>query len=209
MTVSLAADRFSALDLVFVLGLGRHVLDAMPLAILLAAADKMPIKSLARADFPVVPATLCYEDAALLTPRIRTQVLAVADHGKAVFGAPTAEALMANLREEPCQDLNLMVGALASPLLRVTLVSTDLRLSTAMALSLASIGIIPIGIGVLLPWGIQPAGLHPVQGPAPHATAEPRGALCCGPLRLSRTHSALTVVADCPRARQSLSLCPA
>lgn len=270
----LAADRFAAVDPVFVLGPGRCFVGAVPLTVLLGAADEAAIESLARTDWPAVPATLSCEEAASLAIRTRTPALAVTDHAGAFLGALTPEALMAILRDEHLEDLHLMVGILgrseaakealtAAPhrralfrlpwlmvglagsaaatalmaeaeailaaniavaffipalvyladaigtqaeavavrglsisgggtlrlllgevgtgallgaalamlaFLGVALVFADLRLAGAVALALAAAGTIATGIGFLLPWGFQRAGLDPAYGSGPLAT---------------------------------------
>ncbi|MCS6853284.1 MAG: magnesium transporter [Elioraea sp.] len=108
----LAADRFAAVDPVFVLGPARRFLGAVPLTVLLGAEGEAAIEGLARADWPVVPATLPCEEAASLAIRTRTPALAVIDHAGAFLGALTPEALMAILRDEHLEDLHLMVGIL-------------------------------------------------------------------------------------------------
>lgn len=108
----LAGQRFAAVDPIFVLGDGRALLGAVPLAVLLAAPVTALIEDLADRHWPSARATASREGAASLAIRRRVPGLAILDRSGAFLGALTAVSVMAILRDEHLEDLHHMAGIL-------------------------------------------------------------------------------------------------
>lgn len=108
----LTADRYVLLDPVFVLGEGRALLGAVPLATLLAADDGATIGGLPCEQPARISASATREEAASFAIRANAACLAVLDKAGAFLGVLTANSVMAILREEHIEDLHHMVGIL-------------------------------------------------------------------------------------------------